>query len=264
MGWKILGLLTLNISNLLITEPYYQMTYGNLYLTLRENLLVNDESLSNLFNDKKLMETGDIYPEGLVKKNIRRWLKIDYNREYSVLSLVLIFFTIAIMGWCWEVALNLFRTGDFVNKGTLTGPWLPIYGVGGIAILILLYKIREKPLFVFLLSLMIGGFIEYFVSAYLEFVYHLKWWDYSGFFMNIDGRICLEVLILFGLGGCAVIYLIAPLLDNLYRKIPYLVKIVICTILITLFAMDFITSTIMPNAGEGITTIAMIILKQGN
>ncbi len=264
LGWKILGLLTLNISNLLITEPYYQMTYGNLYLTLRENLLANDESLSNLFNDKKLMETGDIYPEGLVKKNIRRWLKIDYNREYSVLSLVLIFFTIAIMGWCWEVALNLFRTGDFVNKGTLTGPWLPIYGVGGTSILILLYKIREKPLFVFLLSLMIGGFIEYFVSAYLEFVYHLKWWDYSGFFMNIDGRICLEVLILFGLGGCAVIYLIAPLLDNLYRKIPYLVKIVICTILITLFAMDFIISTIMPNAGEGITTIAMIILKQGN
>lgn len=261
LGWKILGLFTLNISNLLITKPYYQMTYGNLYLNLRKYALAHNPSLDHLFNDKRLTETGDIYPETVAKRNIRKWLKIDYDREYSVLSLVLIFFTIAIMGWFWEVALNLFRTGDFVNKGTLTGPWLPIYGAGGTIILVLLYKIKEKPLFVFILSLAIGGFIEYTVSCYLELVYHLKWWDYSGFFMNIDGRICLEVLILFGLGGCAVIYLIAPLLDNLYSKIPYLTKIVICTILITLFAMDFITSTIMPNMGDGITTVAMIMFN---
>ena len=261
IGWKILGLFTLNISNLLITEPYYQMTYGNLYLDLREKALVKNEEFNKLFTDKRLLEVCDVYPEGIAKRNIRRWLKIDYNREYSVLSLVLIFFTISMMGWVWEVALNLFRTGEFVNKGTLFGPWLPIYGAGGTIILVLLSKIKEKPLFVFLLSLIIGGFIEYVVSVYLELVYDMRWWDYSGFFMNIDGRICLEVLILFGLAGMTVIYVIAPLLDNLYTKIPYLVKIVICTILVTLFAMDFITSTIMPNSGAGITTIAMILIN---
>ena len=261
IGWKILGLFTLNISNLLITEPYYQMTYGNLYLDLREKALVKNEEFNKLFTDKRLLEVCDVYPEGVAKRNIRRWLKIDYNREYSVLSLVLIFFTISMMGWVWEVTLNLFRTGEFVNKGTLFGPWLPIYGAGGTIILVLLSKIKEKPLFVFLLSLIIGGFIEYVVSVYLELVYDMRWWDYSGFFMNIDGRICLEVLILFGLAGMTVIYVIAPLLDNLYTKIPYLVKIVICTILVTLFAMDFITSTIMPNSGAGITTIAMILIS---
>ena len=201
-------------------------------------------------------EEGSICRE--TKKTNRKWLKIDYKRDYSISTLILLFFTFAMVGWIWEVSLNLFMTGTFVNKGTLFGPWLPIYGFGGVILILLLYGLREKPALVFLAAIVICGVIEYVASVYLELIYHMKWWDYSGFFLNINGRVCLEGLILFGLGGCAGIYVLAPLVDNLYKKIPHTLKIVICVILIFFFTCDFIHSSINPNSGEGITTIALL------
>lgn len=242
IGYKILGILTFNIINLLYTEPYYQSTYAYLYMDLREKIN------SNLFIGIKQEDTPK-----------RKWLKIDYNREYSLPNLVLMFFTFSLIGWLWEVGLNLFMTGEFVNKGTLIGPYLPIYGTGGILLILLLNKFREKPLLVFVFAIIICGVIEYMTSVYLEYMYQKKWWDYSGFFLNINGRVCLEGLILFGLGGCAGIYVVAPLLDNIYKKIPYKTKIILCTILVIIFTIDFMYSSINPNSGEGIT---INVLKQ--
>ena len=258
IGWKVLGLLTFNITNLLITEPYYQMTYAHIYMHFREKELKNNTSLAHYFTDKHLNEEGNIYPEHLTNRNIRKWLKIDYKRDYSIYSVILLFFTISMIGWCWEVAYGLFTTGNFINKGTMFGPWLPIYGTGGILILLFLSRYREKPVLVFLLTMLLCGVIEYVASVVLEMLYGLKWWDYSGFFLNIDGRVCLEGLILFGLGGAAVIYVLAPLLDNLYRKIPDKIKLILCLILIICFALDLGMSMVSPNTGEGITTIALL------
>ena len=112
--------------------------------------------------------------------------------------------------------------------------------------------------------MLICGGIEYMASIILESLYNLKWWDYSGFFLNIDGRICLEGLILFGLGGAAVIYVLAPLLDNLYNKISHTVKMIICIILIGCFAIDLGFSVVTPNSGEGITTVSIKNYLQNN
>ena len=81
----------------------------------------------------------------------------------------------------------------------------------------------------------------------------MKWWDYSGYFLNLDGRICLEGLLVFGLGGCIFTYIIAPLLDDLFNKINQKVKIIIIMILILLFSLDSIYSHYHPNTGKGIT-----------
>ena len=40
-----------------------------------------------------------------------------------------------------------------------------------------------------------------------------KWWDYSGYFLNLHGRICAEGLLVFGVGGMIVVYILAPLID---------------------------------------------------
>ena len=168
---------------------------------------------------------------------------------------ILFFFSFAIFGWVYEVAIGFMNDGVFINRGTLFGPWLPIYGYGGVLILILLKPFREKPWLVFLLALVLCGAIEYGTACYLEFVNHMKWWDYSGYFLNFQGRICLEGLLVFGLGGCGVTYFIAPILDNLYNLVKPKLKTIICIILLFFFATDYIYSTINPNTGDGITTI---------
>lgn len=176
------------------------------------------------------------------------------TRSYSLLSLIMIFFMMSFVGWCWEVSIHLVEDGVFVNRGVLHGPWLPIYGVGSLLVLILLKRFREKPVLQFTLTVVVCGIVEYGTAWVLETKYGQKWWDYSGYFMNIDGRICAEGLLVFGLGGLAIVYLIAPLLDNLLKKVNRKALLLAAIMLISLFSFDQIYSVKHPNTGAGISS----------
>ena len=162
------------------------------------------------------------------------------------------------MGWLWEVNLFLFRDGKLVNRGVLHGPWLPIYGWGCTIIVMLtrFKKFREmlkNPMLTFFVIMSLCSIIEYITSWYLEQTKGLRYWDYTGNFLNINGRICLECSIFFGLGGSLCVYIVAPFLERMIQKINTKTKIVICTILLSLIVIDNIYSSKNPNVGEGIT-----------
>ena len=176
-----------------------------------------------------------------------------FTRKYPATTLVLLFFLCSIIGWCWEVVLHLLSEGTFVNRGVLHGPWLPIYGTGGVLVLLTLYKLRDKPWLEFWATVVVCGVVEYFTAYYLETVYDRRWWDYAGYFLNLHGRICAEGLLVFGLGGMAVVYGVAPLFDNLLHKVRRSVLIGLCAALIALFCVDQAYSHFHPNEGEGIT-----------
>ena len=168
--------------------------------------------------------------------------------------MILIFFIFSIIGWLWEVSLHLIEDGTFVNRGVMHGPWLPIYGCGGVLVLVVLNKFREKPLLEFISIIILCGIVEYFTSFYLELTHNgVKWWDYSGYFLNLNGRICAEGLLVFGLGGIAAVYFLSPLLDNLIRKINSKILIPLVTSLVIVFTIDQIYSSKNPNIGTGIT-----------
>ncbi len=158
------------------------------------------------------------------------------------------------MGWIWEVCLTLFSEGIFVNRGALFGPWLPIYGSGGVLILFLLQKVRNRPGITFILTMLICGIVEYGTALYLETFKHLKWWDYTGYFFNIHGRVCLEGLLFFGIGGLAFIYILAPFLVNIFRKWNSKLVKILCVFLVCFLICDFLYSSKHPNTGNGITS----------
>ena len=89
---------------------------------------------------------------------------------------------------------------------------------------------------------------------YLEISCGRRWWNYNGYFLNINGRICAEGLLVFGLGGVAIVYIIAPLLDNFFRKIKLRVVGAVCAALIVAFVVDMVYSKKNPNTGKGIST----------
>lgn len=193
------------------------------------------------------MRLGNLYS----KEKALRQKPLYYMRCYTVWSLILIYFVLACAGWLWEVCLTLLSSGELVNRGVLHGPWLPIYGTGSILILTVLNKLRKYPVREFLCTIVLCGILEYFISVYLEGVYQgQKWWDYTGYFLNINGRICAEGLLLFGVGGLAVVYLIAPLIDSLAQKIRSQVLILLCIVLLALFSIDQVYSSRYPNASE--------------
>ncbi|BDF34992.1 hypothetical protein CE91St62_30550 [Lachnospiraceae bacterium] len=179
---------------------------------------------------------------------------IHYMRHYSVWSLIMMFFVFSFIGWLWEVSLHLVEDGAFVNRGVLHGPWLPIYGSGGVLILVLLKKLRARPVAEFAGIVILCGMVEYFTSYYLELTHNgQKWWDYSGYFLNLNGRICAEGLLVFGIGGMAFAYVLAPLLDNLIRRVQMKLLIPVCLLLLCVYAADTVYSSGHPNTGKGIT-----------
>lgn len=211
--------------------------------------------------------TGKGYPSRLFpipekEKDVKAG-HINYMRRYSPISLILIFFVFCVTGWVWEVSLHLVADGTFVNRGMLHGPWIPIYGAGSLLILTLLYRLRRKPILEFTAIVILSGVIEYMTSYYTECLFNgKKWWDYQGYFLNLDGRICAEGLLTFGIGGMILVYLIAPMLDNYLRKMKTQIAVPLCVILLSLFMIDQVYSFINPNTGHGITDyVSKIYIK---
>ena len=203
---------------------------------------------------------GTAYPVRLypLPEEERRKLveSLNYMRRYSVWSLLAIFLSLSVLGWLWEVGLHLVSTGELVNRGVLHGPWLPIYGFGAVLMLTVLYRLRGRPVLEFFATILLCGALEYFTSLVLEMATGgVKWWDYSGYFLNLNGRICAEGLLVFGVGGLAVVYVAAPLLDEALARLEGKKLMAVCAVALALFLCDAAWSWRVPNTGRGVTDI---------
>ena len=166
---------------------------------------------------------------------------------------VLLFFGMAFIGWLWEVLLYLCTEHAFINRGVYRGPYLPIYGAGGLALCFLLRGSRGKPMREFFLSMLICSGLEYFTSWFLERLWGIRWWDYSGHALNLNGRICLLGAVIFGLGGTALICVLLPVYERLYRKFSRKWRTALCLVLLLAFIADATYCAVRPNTGRGIS-----------
>ena len=174
------------------------------------------------------------------------------EEKYSLRELFLLFIITSIIGYVWEVIYYYIRHKGFVNCGTLYGPWLPIYGAGGILVLLALKPLKKKPILFFLSTFFLAGIIEYSIAWYLETFQHMRWWNYSRRFLNLHGRIYLDGLLLFTVAGMVFAYYGAPFMKRLLNKINDKVLKVVCIILLVLFSIDFVYSVIHPNRDKGV------------
>ena len=157
----------------------------------------------------------------------------------------LLFIIYSVIGWCMEVVLKLIESRKFVNRGFLIGPYCPIYGYGAILITFLLKKYTDDVLTLFIMAILICGILEYLTSYFMEKIFKARWWDYSKNKFNINGRVCLETIIPFGLLGLLIMYVTNPFFLAKLEQIPQLwLNILFWTILI-LFIADNIVSTVV-------------------
>lgn len=155
----------------------------------------------------------------------------------------LLFLTYSILGWIMEVVGQLIQFKKFVNRGFLIGPYCPIYGWGAVAITIILQRYLEDPIALFLFALVICSILEYSTSYIMEKVFHARWWDYSDKKFNINGRICLETMIPFGLLGMAISYITNPFFLGIYEAINVMWLNIIAGVLLIVFLTDLIISS---------------------
>lgn len=161
---------------------------------------------------------------------------------YDIEKYVLLFFIYAFLGWIMEVIGKLIQQKKFINRGFLIGPYCPIYGHGAILITILLSRYKANPFILFFMAILICSILEYATSYFMEKIFHARWWDYSQYKFNINGRICLRTMIPFGILGCFIIYISNPLFLEMIKKIPQSILLVLCIFLVSIFIIDNLIS----------------------
>ncbi len=134
----------------------------------------------------------------------------------------MIFFIYAFAGWLMESFSSIFYKGvnRFVNRGFLIGPYCPVYGLGVLSITILLKPFTEQFWLLFVLAIIISGVLEYSTSFIMEKLFDARWWDYTHMKFNLNGRICLETLLPFGIVGSVILRFINPFIEECLDKIP--------------------------------------------
>lgn len=171
---------------------------------------------------------------------------------YRLADLVLYFFIYSFCGWAMETVLCSIQEKHFVNRGFLNGPICPIYGCGLLLILLVLTPVRDgitNPLYalplVYVVGTVLASALEYFTSWGMEKLFHARWWDYSHYRINLHGRICLPISLLWGVLAAAFLYLVQPLLEGLvtglYQAAEWLPAL-LADVFFLLFLVDLVIS----------------------
>ncbi len=127
-----------------------------------------------------------------------------------------------VVGWFLEGLYSLLLYHKLINHSALViGPFNVCYGICACALTFLLYRFKDKgKVAIFLISFVIGSILEYIMSWGMELVLGFSAWDYTGRFLNINGRICFFMSCLWGLLGILWIKYIYPIIEKILDKIP--------------------------------------------
>ena len=149
--------------------------------------------------------------ENILEKNNKN------NLIFNFWNISLFFIIYSFAGYLLETTFGLFTKGVLESRQSfLFGPFCAIYGVGALLMVTFLSRLKNHPVLLFIFSCIIGTIAEYSMSYICEQIYHFKWWDYSDYFLNINGRVCLFFTLLWGILG---IFLIKHLNPFLIKKL---------------------------------------------
>ena len=191
-------------------------------------------------------EIDNLNKEKAIKKNkTKKIVKKKLPRIYLYFIYFLIF---AIVGWFLETCFSFYSLGHFTKRGFLFGPLCPIYGWGALILIMFFSTYKNHNLKLFIYSALIFTVFEYLVSFGMEALFSLKWWDYTGEFMNLNGRVSIFYTFAWGIIAILFINFVYPFfkkkINIILSKIPYKIQMLVVNILILVFITDTILSCI--------------------
>ena len=156
---------------------------------------------------------------------------------------ILYFSLFSIIGYIIEVVLCSITQRRMANRGFLFGPYLPIYGFGGILIMLTTTETRDNFALTFLISMAVCSALEYMTSLIMEKLFNVRWWDYKGERFNLHGRICMRNSLAFGIGGCILIYSALPVVDNIIDILSNTWQTILAVVMMVIFGLDTLISS---------------------
>ena len=167
--------------------------------------------------------------------------KLSFIKLVSIFCYVFVF--AGVFGWLYEFIFYYFNGGmqKFYWRGGNFLPWINIYSIGSIIIMILSYRFRKKPLLVFLIAFLSTGILEYFSGLVIYEFFGLRFWNYNTEilnFGNIGGYVCLRSVTFFGISGLFLMYVIVPFFIYLSDIINFKLFLIIGVSVFSIFLFD--------------------------
>ncbi len=171
----------------------------------------------------------------------------DIKRRKTINKLIKIFWVFiigSVMGYILEMIVGLVQNGHFVSRqGLLIGPFIQVYGLGLVTYYLVISKIETKSnLKIFILSMILGGIIEYLFSYFQEKLFGTISWDYTNLPFNINGRTSLLHCLYWGTGGILFVKFILPYIDRLDNLYKYKSYKIVTTFLVLFICFDITIS----------------------
>lgn len=160
--------------------------------------------------------------------------------DYLFLSFMLYSF----LGWLFETTvISMWESGHFLNRGSLLGPYCPVYGGGAVLGIIMAYYI-PNPALQFFASACLCICCEYLCATILEDIFHVKLWDYSGMPFNYKGRVCLLGFMFFGTATTVISRFVEPIVVRFFDSVRPEIITTTAILLAFVLAADTILSSI--------------------
>ena len=163
--------------------------------------------------------------------------------EYTLSQLFSLFFIYSLAGWLLDTAAATIFRREWINKGYLSLPLCPIYGVQAVAFTLFLSELKNRPFFLFLGGMILAAFFTLITAHILERLFHQKWWDYRRF--QFEGYLSLPAMASCGLGAVVCVRWGNPLFLRLISHIPEGILRILLMVLGVLLVLDFFGSSFM-------------------
>lgn len=162
---------------------------------------------------------------------------------YAWYQWLLFFYIYCFFGWIFESTYVSICQKRFVNRGFLHSPMLPLYGSGAIIILFVSIPVKDNWALVYVFGALAATALEYVTGVSMEFLFKVRYWDYSHKFMNFQGQICLTSTLAWGaLSVLLTEFIHKPIERLVVENIPALAGIFLACIISGIFLADMVVS----------------------
>ena len=165
------------------------------------------------------------------------------NLNFYTLSVIYLVYSF--LGWVGETVVATIKGRQFTNRGMASGPFCFVYGTAGVLLAVGLADLRTNWLALFTGSLLIATVVEWVTAKFLERVHHRRWWDYSGKKFNLDGYVCLQYSVLWGVLGAVSVRWGNDLLLRLCAVFPPLLFHIAVWVSMSIAALDQISAAVV-------------------
>ena len=158
-------------------------------------------------------------------------------------ELFLLYIAYSVLGWCGEMLYCSIPKGHICEKrGFLNGFLCPIYGHGALLVLYCLHGGFRNPVLTFIFGAIVTSILEYFTSWIMEKLFHMRWWDYSHYKFQINGRVCLLNSACFGLASVLLCHVVQPWLWAHITGLGAAITVPLASFIFGIYLMDTILS----------------------